>query len=278
MYLCQGNKLNVKVIKLGFRRMEFKFQLLSILGRSQLLLIIVPSVKFHLHVKHCAGCWDTGINKMNKTSSWPAGCWESSLVCCGGSRKLSHHSSMALCLHGRIHGTNETPREPNFTPLQQVSLAIEVKPSLKLHPLMLRLVVAVAWGDTPQMYIGFVPHLNFSLRCSHSARFLAEQLLKTSTRNIASCFRETLLITSRTFLQIYFSFSPWGVGLVALYSPHSSWSAPQENQKQEKAWEWAIFVPCKEGITESFQCYVISRRPLEPQILPWWRSHIVELY
>lgn len=74
MYLCQGNEQNVKVIKLGFKRMEFKFQLLGILGRSQLLLIIVPSVKFHLHVKHCAGCWDTGINKMNKTSSWPAGC------------------------------------------------------------------------------------------------------------------------------------------------------------------------------------------------------------
>lgn len=35
-----------------------------------------------------------------------------------------------------LGGTNETPREPNFTPLQQVSLAIEVIPSLKL-PLML---------------------------------------------------------------------------------------------------------------------------------------------
>ena len=153
MYLCQGNKLNVKVIKLGFKRMEFKFQLLSILGRSQLLLIIVPSVKFHLHVKHCAGCWDTGINKVNKTSSWPAGCWESSLWIWGvgaagrpESRKLSHHSSMALCLHGRVHGTNETPREPNFTPLQQVSLAIEVTPFLQLHPLMLRLAVPV--GDS----------------------------------------------------------------------------------------------------------------------------------
>lgn len=225
MYLCQGNEQNVKVIKLGFKRMEFKFQLLGILGRSQLLLIIVPSVEFHLHVKHCAGCWDTGINRMNKTSSWPADCWESSLWIWGvgaagrpESRKLSHHSSMALCLHGRIRGTNETPREPNFTPLQQVSLAIEVIPSLKLHPLMLRLAVAVAFGDSPQMSIGFVPHLNLSLRCSHGALFLAVQLLKATTRNIAPGFRETLLITSRTFLQIHFPFSPWGVGLVTFYS------------------------------------------------------------
>ena len=124
------------------------------------------------------------------------------------SRKLSHHSSMALCLHGRIRGTNETPREPNFTPLQQVSLAIEVIPSLKLHPLMLRLAVAVAFGDSPQISIGFVPHLNLSLHCSHSALFLAVQLLKATTRNIAPGFRESLLITGRTFLQIYFSFLP----------------------------------------------------------------------
>lgn len=93
---------------------------------------------------------------------------------------------------------------------------------------------------------------------------------------MASGFRETLLVTRRTFLQIYLSFSPWGVGLVALCSPHSSWSAPQENQKQEKVWVWAIFVPCKEKNTESFQCCVTSRRPLEP--LPRWWSHLVELY
>lgn len=56
-----------QVIKLGFKRMEFKFQLLGILGRSQLICstILLSSI---YHVKHCAGCWDTGINRMNKTS------------------------------------------------------------------------------------------------------------------------------------------------------------------------------------------------------------------
>ena len=152
--------------------------------------------------------------------------------------KLWHHGSVVLCLLGRIHGISETPRGPHFTPSQHVSLAVKVKPSLKLWLLRVRLAVAIALRDSLQVYVGFVPTLEsrFRLRPHGSLPCSAVTLSATGTsgRNIASGFGETLLLTSRMFLQTCFSASPWSVRLGALYWLHSSPSAPRENQEQKK--------------------------------------------